>query len=46
MDEEDSGCDDVDREYWAQVCGHLQNKFETVLQHEDFSDEQLDDLQE
>lgn len=46
MDEEDSGCDDVDRESWVQVFGHLQNMFDTMSHHEDFSDEQLDALQE
>jgi hypothetical protein len=46
MDEEDSGCDDVDQESWDEVFGHLQNMFDTMSQHEDFSDEQLDALQE
>jgi hypothetical protein len=46
MDEEDSGCDEVDRECRVQVFGYLQNTFDTMSQHEDFSDDQLDALQE
>jgi hypothetical protein len=30
MDDEDSGCDDVDRESWVQVFGHLLNRFDTM----------------
>jgi hypothetical protein len=33
MDEEDSDRDDVDRESWVQVFGHLQNMFDTMSQN-------------
>jgi hypothetical protein len=45
MNEDESGCDNLERESWYQVFGHLQNMFETMSQHEDFTDEELDVLQ-
>jgi hypothetical protein len=38
MNEDDSGCDNLERESWYHVFGHLQNMFETMSQHEDFTD--------
>jgi hypothetical protein len=45
MKEDESGCDNIERKSWYQVFGHLQNMFETMSQHEDFTDEELDVLQ-
>jgi hypothetical protein len=39
MNEDESGCDNFERESWYQFFGHLQNMFETMSQHEDFADE-------
>jgi hypothetical protein len=46
MDEEDSGCDDLDGDFWVQVFGHLQNMFDTMSHHANISDQQLDALRE
>jgi hypothetical protein len=41
MNEDEIGCDNLERESWYQVFCHLQNMFETMSQHEDFTDEEL-----
>jgi hypothetical protein len=46
MVEDESGCDEVERESWAHVFGHLQVMFSTMSQHENFTDEDLDKLQD
>jgi hypothetical protein len=45
MNEDESGCENLKRESWYQVFSHLQNMFEIMSQHEDFTDEELDALQ-
>jgi hypothetical protein len=44
MNEDESGCDNLERESWYQFFSPLQNMFETMSQHEDFTDEELDIL--